>query len=79
MSAACDYLADCSIEYDGPAPVSTYFAVRREDGAERATLRGRELHGRPFRLPDGVTGLVRIVVAAVGRRLRGAMRALSSA
>ena len=54
-----DYLLDCSIAYDGPAPVSTYFPVRCEGGVQRATLRGRDLHGRAFKLPESVTGLVR--------------------
>ena len=55
-----DYLLDCSIAYDGPAPVSTYFPVRCEGGVQRATLRGRDLHGRAFKLPESVTGLVRV-------------------
>ena len=70
------YLLDCSIAYDGPAPVSTYFPVRCESGVQRATLRGRDLHGRAFKLPESVTGLVRARSAsrrgmvAAGRDIR---------
>ena len=74
--AMADYLLDCSIAYDGPAPVSTYFPVRCEGGVQRATLRGRDLHGRAFKLPESVTGLVRARSAsrrgmvAAGRDIR---------
>ena len=75
-AAMADYLLDCSIAYDGPAPVSTYFPVRCEGGVQRATLRGRDLHGRAFKLPESVTGLVRARSAsrrgmvAAGRDIR---------
>jgi hypothetical protein len=55
-----EYLLDCSVDYDGSAPVSLYFNPVNKGGVEHAHLRGRALCGRTFMLPDGVAGVVSI-------------------
>ena len=46
----------CSIDYDGPAAVSTYFRV--EDKPLRAHFRGRQLDGQRVALPADVQGAI---------------------
>ncbi|RYH21543.1 hypothetical protein EON65_20445 [archaeon] len=50
-----------SIEYDGPAPISTYFITRVEDGTEVAHFRGRRLVKKTVKLPEPLTGLYMVV------------------
>ncbi|KAB5592553.1 hypothetical protein CTheo_4020 [Ceratobasidium theobromae] len=47
------------IDYDGPAPVNTYFSeTKDENGNKTAAFRGRSLYGMDLTLPDGYTGAV---------------------
>ncbi|KAG9083423.1 hypothetical protein FS749_006044 [Ceratobasidium sp. UAMH 11750] len=47
------------IEYDGPAPVDTYFHVGQdEEGNNVAAFRGRVMYGVDLALPDGYAGVV---------------------
>lgn len=46
-----------SIDHDGPAPISTFFIVREEDGPEVAHFRGRKLVKKSIKLPESLTGL----------------------
>ncbi|KAG8746086.1 hypothetical protein FRC10_006189 [Ceratobasidium sp. 414] len=47
------------IEYDGPAPVDTYFHVGRdEEGNKVSAFRGRVMYGVDLALPDGYAGVV---------------------
>ncbi|CAE6416190.1 unnamed protein product [Rhizoctonia solani] len=47
------------IDYDGPAPVETYFhATKESNGNQTATFRGRTLHGVNLTLPEGYSGAV---------------------
>ena len=55
------HLLPCSIAYDGNAPVSDFFRVKKSDdakAADRAAFRGRALQGREVVLPPQVQGLV---------------------
>lgn len=49
----------CQIEYDGPAPVSTYFLVSpgQEENTYVSHLRGRRLVGKEVKLPEKIVGL----------------------
>jgi hypothetical protein len=48
----------CQIEYDGAAPVSTYFLVSpQEKDTYVSRLRGRRLVGKEVKLPETVVGL----------------------
>ena len=52
------HLLPCAIEYDGTAPVKSFFRVSTEaDGTHRSHFRGRELRGKLVDLPDTVEGL----------------------
>ncbi|KAG9122234.1 hypothetical protein FRC07_001484 [Ceratobasidium sp. 392] len=47
------------VEYDGPAPVDTYFhAETDEEGNKIGAFRGRMMHGVDLALPDGYAGVV---------------------
>ncbi|KAG8696233.1 hypothetical protein FRC09_008643 [Ceratobasidium sp. 395] len=47
------------IEYDGPAPIETYFSVDRDEkGNKVAAFRGRTMYGVDLTLPDGYSGVV---------------------
>lgn len=54
--SAIHYLP-CSIEHDGPLPVSSFFQVQTAKTGLVSSLRGRELVGKVMPLPDGVVGL----------------------
>eukprot|EP01038_Epipyxis_sp_PR26KG_P010557 gene10557-14183_t len=61
----------CSIDYDGPAPIKSYFMVedfnqkrenennieKSESGFKRSRIRGRELIGQDIILPSNIRGL----------------------
>ena len=47
----------CSIDYDGPVPVNSFFRIKRSKNGIKAALRGRELVGKEFTLPANVVGL----------------------
>jgi hypothetical protein len=52
------HLLPCNIEFDGTAPVSSYFQISEGKREQMiAHFRGRELVGRKLKLPDGVIGL----------------------
>lgn len=55
------HLLPCSIEYDGPAPVSSYFhitaGVNNNPSNLQARFRGRALQGRMQELPNSVLGI----------------------
>ncbi|CAE6410346.1 unnamed protein product [Rhizoctonia solani] len=47
------------IDYDGPAPVDTYFHVTKgSNGTQIAAFRGRTMHGVNLPLPEGYSGAV---------------------
>ncbi|KAG9122416.1 hypothetical protein FRC07_001212 [Ceratobasidium sp. 392] len=47
------------VEYDGPAPVDTYFRVEKDkEGNTIAAFRGRMMYGVDLALPDGYAGAV---------------------
>lgn len=50
----------CSIKFDGPTDVNSYFRIKEEaQGGELVShLRGRELKGKTVALPKDVRGLV---------------------
>ena len=53
------HLMPCTIEYDGNAPIKSFFHVNKDaDGTLRSHFRGRELRGKMLSLPSGsVEGL----------------------
>jgi hypothetical protein len=52
------HLLPCNIEFDGTAPVNSYFQISEGKRDQMlAHFRGRELVGRKLKLPDGVIGL----------------------
>lgn len=63
----------CNIDYDGPAPVSSYFIVKssdNNDGEVHASLRGRQLVGVAVQLPQNVHGVCAITSkSAAGQHL----------
>lgn len=64
------------IEYDGPAPISTYMEVKEGEGYQ-TTFRGREMHGTMVRVGPGYTGLV-VKEGGGGVRVFGGMRVWGS-
>ena len=46
----------CEIQYNGSAPVSSYFVVNDDNKVKEAMLRGRLLKGERVSLPEGVYG-----------------------
>ncbi len=46
------HLLPCKIDFDGPAPVSSYF----KPSGDTAFFRGRELKGKVVEVPAGMTG-----------------------
>eukprot|EP01031_Cornospumella_fuschlensis_P019397 gene19397-23773_t len=52
-----------SIDYDGPAPVSTYFITSEEDGRMVAHFRGRRLVKKVIQLPEAFMGLYLVAPA----------------
>ena len=52
------HMLPCSIEYDGIAPVSSFFHVsKKKDNSLVSHFRGRELRGVAYELPDNVQGI----------------------
>ncbi len=52
------HLLPCNIEFDGTAPVNSYFQISEGKRDQMLThFRGRELVGKKLKLPDGVIGL----------------------
>ena len=49
----------CSIKYDGPTEVGSFFRVAKDPNSETLTshIRGRELKGSVMSLPSNVSGL----------------------
>ncbi|KAJ9162185.1 hypothetical protein NKR19_g1555 [Coniochaeta hoffmannii] len=54
------HLLPCRVHYDGPVePAQSYWSpIRKEDGTRIAYFRGRKLHGRAIKLPEGYQGVV---------------------
>lgn len=59
------HLLPCTINYDGPAPINSFFQVTKAEKNEQLVshFRGRELKGKEFKLKDGVIGLNTIQVS----------------
>jgi hypothetical protein len=47
----------CTIDYNGPAPVNSFFHVSKVKINFKSALRGRELIGTELQLTDGVVGI----------------------
>ena len=56
----------CEIQYNGSAPVSSYFVVNDDNRVKEAMLRGRLLKGERVPLPEGVHGICVLVVLCEG-------------
>ncbi|EOO03832.1 putative dna replication licensing factor mcm6 protein [Phaeoacremonium minimum UCRPA7] len=53
------HLLPCRIHHSGPVePIQTYWAPQEQDGQKTAYFRGRKLHGKTVRLPEGYRGVV---------------------
>ena len=52
----------CEIQYNGSAPVSSYFVVNDDNRVKEAMLRGRLLKGERVSLPEGVHGICVLAV-----------------
>jgi hypothetical protein len=48
----------CIIEYDGPAPVESYFSISETSGKLVSNFRGRRLVGQQVDLPPLCAGLI---------------------
>ena len=46
----------CEIQFNGSAPVSSYFVVNDDNKVKEAMFRGRLLKGERVSLPEGVNG-----------------------
>ena len=51
------HLLPCDIEFNGSAPVNSYFQTNSKDGEAVAHFRGRLLVEKRIALPEGVTGV----------------------
>ncbi len=54
------HLLPCDIDYNGPAPVTSYFQIsegKRRNDEMTAHFRGHELIGKKVKLPEKITGL----------------------
>ena len=47
----------CTIDFDGPVPVNSFFQVKRSKTDLKAAFRGRELVGKELSLPADVLGV----------------------
>ena len=47
----------CEIQFNGSAPVSSYFVVNDDNKVKEAMFRGRLLQGERVSLPKGVNGI----------------------
>eukprot|EP00388_Colpodella_angusta_P035657 GDKK01036678.1.p1 GENE.GDKK01036678.1~~GDKK01036678.1.p1 ORF type:complete len:131 (-),score=10.83 GDKK01036678.1:149-541(-) len=47
----------CTIDFDGPVPVNSFFQVQRAKTELKASFRGRELIGKEMKLPTNVLGV----------------------
>ena len=47
----------CEIQFNGSAPVSSYFVVNDDNKVKEAMFRGRLLKGERVSLPEGVNGI----------------------
>ncbi|OIW32274.1 ribonuclease H1 small subunit [Coniochaeta ligniaria NRRL 30616] len=54
------HLLPCRVHYDGPVePAQSYWSpTQQEDGPRIAYFRGRKLHGKTVKLPEGYRGVV---------------------
>ncbi|KAK1766892.1 ribonuclease H2, subunit C [Phialemonium atrogriseum] len=54
------HLLPCRVHYDGPVePIQSYWSPSEaKDGTKVAYFRGRKLHGKAVRLPEGYRGVV---------------------
>jgi hypothetical protein len=51
------HLLPCTIDFDGPVPVNSFFQIKKAKNDLRSAFRGRELVGSVLTLPDGVQGV----------------------
>ena len=52
------HLLPCSIDFDGPLDVNSFFRIEKKNKAEyRSAFRGRELIGKDFNLPHDILGI----------------------
>ncbi|KAF8595762.1 ribonuclease H1 small subunit [Ceratobasidium sp. AG-I] len=58
MTSTTPQLLPVHIEYDGPAPVDTYFNPTKDGNGKVAAFRGRVMHGVDLALPEGYAGVV---------------------
>jgi len=47
----------CSIEFDGPVAVNSFFQIKKSKNELRSAFRGRELVGKELKLPATVLGI----------------------
>ncbi len=47
----------CSIEFDGPVAVNSFFQIKQSKNELRSAFRGRELVGKELKLPATVLGI----------------------
>lgn len=47
----------CEIQFNGSAPVSSYFVVNDDNKIKEAMFRGRLLKGERVSLPEGINGI----------------------
>ncbi len=47
----------CTIDFDGPLAVNSFFQIQQTKTGLRSSLRGRELIGKELALPAGVVGI----------------------
>ncbi|EHA47333.1 hypothetical protein MGG_17682 [Pyricularia oryzae 70-15] len=59
-SSAAVHLLPCTIHHDGPVDqVQSYWKpTESQDGKKTAFFRGRKLHGKAIRVPEGYKGIV---------------------
>lgn len=58
MTSTTPQLLPVHIEYDGPAPVDTYFNPTKDENGKVAAFRGRIMRGVDLALPEGYAGVV---------------------
>jgi hypothetical protein len=51
------HLLPCTIDFDGPVPVNSFFQIKKSKNDLRSAFRGRELVGNILALPHGVQGV----------------------
>lgn len=47
----------CSIEFDGPVAVNSFFQIKKSKNEMRSAFRGRELVGKELKLPANILGI----------------------